>query len=275
MHASLELTPLARVFDGHDSFRSVAAFERTARAETALVCTVALVGVLSVLVSIVRMSSLEPLQAAASPVELGEQAETSWSAVGQRVTLPVVSSADDRAAELPTLQPEPRPEERSRWTERDYRAEYLAFGSAEELAQHVASLLVPEGDRTQQLAALQALVLRDVSVTPELGARAARELPLDSTSAGESVPRAFVAWLGREGRRRITARHVLDSIATDVRVDSQLRAAALREWIAAMPEDELWLAAARFRREADELVYASAQSSLERRWGRAGSAEPE
>jgi hypothetical protein len=275
MHAPLELPPIARLLANDEPFRSVAAFERTARAETALVCTVALVGLLSVLVSIVRMGSLEPLEAAASPVALREHAESSSVDAGRRSMLPLAASAEDRDAELPALQARPRPEDRGRWTEHDHRADYLAFASAEELAEHVASLLVPDGNRTQQLAALQALVLRELAAAPDLGARAARELPLDSTSVGESVPRAFVAWLGRQGARSITARKVLDSIAADARVDAQLRAAALRAWIAVLPEDELEHAAIRFGREADDTVYASALSSLEQRRGLASAAEPE
>ncbi len=275
MHAPLELPPIARLLANDEPFRSVAAFERKARAETALVCAVALAGLLSVLVSIVRMGSLEPAQVAASPLEHPAEAGASALEAGQRSILPASAVADDRDAEIPALQPRLKTEERARWSERDYREEFLAVPSEQELAERVATLLAPDGNRTQQLAALQVLVLREVTMAPDLGARAARELPLDSTSVGESVPRAFVAWLGREGARSITARNVLDSIAADARVDAQLRAAALRAWIAVLPEDELGLAAARLGREADDTVYASALSSLEQRRGLATTAEPE
>jgi hypothetical protein len=274
MNANAQLLSLRRTFELDGELRSVAAFERRARAEAALLCAVAVLGLVSVLVSLARMGALESMQAAATPAVEGAAesrmpTDNGW--MSTRSSVPMVEVCE----EIPALLPKPRAAERAARSERELRAEYLAVADAKELALRVAEALRPEVARAEQMAALQATVLRGLPEASELCVRAALQLPLESNEQGESVPRALVDWLARRARLEAGSRQTLEAIAAAPRIDSQVRAAALRAWIDALPDDELGSAAARFGREADDVVYASAVSALEKRSGRAADGEPE
>jgi len=264
MNALLELSDLACRLAHQDPPRTVVAFERRARAETLVVCSVALLGLLSVLVSLARVGGLEASEAAAAPGSLAATREAEVTLDAVREQAPAASAGAEECEELPALSGA-RIARRDEWTEREFRAEYLALASAEELAARVSAALDLQACRAEMLAGLQVLVMRESPAAAALAVRAAHELELRSDALGESVPRAFVAWLERMGPRSATARGVLESMAGDGSIETQLRAAALRAWIAALPEDELGIAASRFGREADDTVYASALSSLELR----------
>lgn len=269
MNAFLELTDLARRLAQEDPPRTVVAFERRARAETLVVCSVALVGLLSAVVSIARMGRLESVEPAAFPATLANPSAEFRALEVPRTSAPAPDSVAEFCEGIPALPSRSRPGSRDSWSERDFRAEFLALTDEGELAARVGAALDSGASRSEVLAGLQALVLRDAALAPALVGRAARELGLQSDAHGESVPRGVVAWLEREAPRRETARAALEAIALDGAVATQVRAAALRAWIAALPDDELGLAVARFGREADETVYASALSSLELRQHRA------
>ncbi len=269
MNAFLELTDLARRLAQEDPPRTVVAFERRARAETLVVCSVALVGLLSAVVSIVRMGRIENVESAAFPAMLSQPSAEVRTLEIARMSAPAPDAVAESCEEVPALPSRSRPGSRDSWSEREFRAEFLALTGEGELAARVGAALDSGASRSEVLAGLQALVLRDAALAPALVGRAARELGLQSDAHGESVPRGVVAWLEREAPRRETARAALEAIALDGAVDTQVRAAALRAWIAALPDDELGLAVARFGREADETVYASALSSLELRRHRA------
>jgi hypothetical protein len=274
MNASAQMLSLRRSFEFDGEPRSVAAFERRARAEALLLCAVAVLGFASVLVSVARMGALESMQAAATPAVEGAaegrmSTDNGW--MSTRSSVPMVETCE----EIPTLLPKPRAAERAARGERELRAEYLAVADAKELALRVAEVLRPEVARAEQMAALQAAVMRGLPEASELCAQAALQLPLESNAQGESVPRALVDWLARRARVEAGSRQALETIAAAPRVDSQVRAAALRAWIDALPENELGTAATRFGREADDVVYASALSALEKRSGRAAAGEPE
>ena len=272
MHAHFSIPVLAPLLALDHPQPSVAAFERRARAETLVVCAVAVLGALSVLLSLLRMSALEATEAVARPSALAERSAELALPTVAREEAPAPAFIAEQCEELPSALPAARPAERARWTEREHRAEFLAVADGQELALRVSQALGSmAATRAEQLAGLQALVIRDVASAPAIGARAARELALASDAQGESVPRAFVEWLAREGQECAMARAVLEGIASEPRAETQLRAAALRAWIAALPAEELAIAAARFGREVDETVYASARSSLERRRESAGA----
>lgn len=274
MNASAPMLSLRRTFELDGELRSVAAFERRARAEALVLCAVAVLGLVSVLVSVAQMGALETVQAAATPA-LASTAEvpppTDNGLMSARSSVPMVEVCE----EIPALPPKPSAAERAARSERELRAEYLAVADAKELALRAAATLRPEVARAEQMAALQAAVMRGVPEASELCVQASLQLPLESDAQGECVPRALIDWLAHRARLEPGSRQALEAIAATPRVESQVRAAALRAWIDALPEAELGNAAARFGREADDVVYASALSALEKRSGRATDGEPE
>lgn len=266
---------LGRVFTLSEP-RSVAAFERRARAETALLGIAAALALLSVVVSLRNMEFLPGVGAAElegpampaeeRPQEVASAAVPSTDPQTQSTRAALAPSAPTEALlDEPVRAARRAPAERAAWRESDFHAEFSALTGTEELSQRAAGTLVGAGPRAEQMAALQVSFERHGGAAADLFVQAALVLPDDSDRRGESVPRAAIHWLGERAPCQPAARSVLEAVALAREVSPELRAASVRALVSALPEEELPRVAAHFARERDEIVHASAQAALDSR----------
>ncbi|MCC7011237.1 MAG: hypothetical protein IT454_01635 [Planctomycetes bacterium] len=256
--------------------RSLAAFERRARAETTLLMVVAALAALSVVVTVRRMEVLP--QAEPATIQGTTARDLTEAASLERAVVPSRSrqSEFEAAQEALALGGRPRPRAPTARSERDFYAEFLAAGSAEELAVLVDAALSEPRSRAEAMAALRAAY--DVR-HPNAAAyfvRAAAEFDACGDEHGESLPRASVQWLSERAARDGAARANLEAIAVAANVPAEVRSASARALIATVPEPELRRIEALFAHERDDHVFEGALAALDtrRRGERAGDAAP-
>lgn len=248
--------------------RSLAAFERRARAETTLLVVVAAFAALSVVVTVRRMEVLPRSEPATA---IGPAART--SSVQENLVRAVEPSHRESAPTEASVALELEPhrdaanmdaalEARS---ERELYAEFLALESAEELASRAEQTLAAPKSRAESMALLRAVHDTQHPRSAEWFVRAASELDCASNEHGESVPRAAVHWLSQRAGRDESARRTLEAIAISQVVPLDVRSAGARAWIASVPETELRRIEVLFANERDETLFEGVSTALDSR----------
>ncbi|MCY3001583.1 MAG: hypothetical protein NTV21_07250 [Planctomycetota bacterium] len=267
MERTLSFNEIRRALAGFDEPRSVAAFERRARAEMAVLCGIAGIALLSVLLSLRSMRDLpegsEIAFAAAPAVELtlvGERREAPQEAFANLASAPVSAEREVASeSEVEALEPAPlaRPakvQAADARGEASWFAEYSAVASAEELALALNAAFGSAGTDAQRLAALRVSYERELPGTSALFERAA--------GFGEPVGHAAVAWLERRASREARARELLESLTLSSTLRDETRAASARALIASVDDGEAARIVARLGRDRSDLVYENARAAL-------------
>lgn len=267
MDRSLSFNEFRRALTGFDEPRSVAAFERRARAEMAVLCGIAGVALLSVLVSLRSMRELSEgseTALAAAPRAQAELAAERHEVPAEALVVVQDAQADlarGVAAEtaLEATQPEPLarpngPQAADARGEESWIAEFSAVSGAEELALRLAAAF--EGDTTvaQRMAALRISYERQLSGTPALFERAA--------AVGEPLGTSAIDWLERRAPREAHARELLESLTLSPTLRDETRAASARALIASVDDREAARIVARLGRDRSDLVYENARAAL-------------
>jgi len=267
MERTLHFIELRRALSGRDEPRSVAAFERRARAEMAVLCGIAGVALLSVLLSLRSMRDVpegtETAFAAAPAVELalvGSRREAPQGALAELASAPAGAQRDvasESAAEA--LEPEPlarsaKVQPADARGEASWYAEYSALTGAENVALALGAAFGSAGTDAQRLAALRVSYERELPGTSALFERAA--------GFGEPVGPAAVAWLERRASREARARELLETLTLSPTLRDETRAASARALIASVDDSEAARIVARLGRDRSDLVYENARAAL-------------
>lgn len=264
MDRSLSFNEFRRAFSGFDEPRSVAAFERRARAEMAVLCGIAGVALLSVLVSLRSMhtaaegseSALAAVPSAEPELAL-ERREAAVEALENALadaTRDVASESDQEASEPEPLERHPASKPSDARNEASWYAEFSAVAGAEDLALGVAAAFERDATQAQRMAALRISYERQLPGTAALFERASQ--------GGEPLSNAAVNWLERRAPREIRARELLESLTLSPTLRDETRAASARALIASVDDGEAARIVARLGRDRSDLVYENARAAL-------------
>jgi hypothetical protein len=267
MERTLSFNEIRRALSGFEEPRSVAAFERRARAEMAVLCGIAGVALLSVLLSLRSMQELpegsETAFAAVPTAQAEFAAERREAPTELQANLVVAGPAAARAiaaeSDLEAGEPEPlaRPvklEAADARGEASWFAEFSAVQGAEELALRAAAAFEADGTQPQRMAALRISYERQLPAAPALFERAA--------SLGEPLDVAATRWLERRAPREALARELLESLALSPTLRDETRAASARALIASVDDREAARIVARLGRDRSDLVYENARAAF-------------
>lgn len=267
MERTLSFTEIRRALAGLDEPRSLASFERRARAEMAVLCGIAGVALLSVLFSLRSMRDLpegsETAFAAAPAVEVAlasERREAPGQALANLASAPVGEPREvARESDVEALEPEPlarsaQAQAADARGEASWFAEYSALAGAEDLARAFDGAFGSTGTDAQRLAALRVSYERELPGTSALFERAA--------GLGEPVGPAAVSWLERRASRELRARELLESLTLSPTLRDETRAASARALIASVDDSEAARIVARLGRDRSDLVYEHARAAL-------------
>jgi hypothetical protein len=267
MDRSLSFHEFRRALSGFDEPRSLAAFERRARAEMAVLCGIAGVALVSVLLSLnsMRAVSQGPETAlAAAPqeqVELASERHEVPAEVFASLQAPQADVARDVAAEteLEASEPEPLarpngPQAADARGEASWFAEFSALSGAEELALRLAAAFEDGTTHAQHMAALRISYERDLPGNAALFERAA--------ALGEPLGTSAVDWLERRAPREARARELLEALTLSPTLRDETRAASARALIASVDDGEAARIVARLGRDRSDLVYENARAAL-------------
>lgn len=265
------------------TFRAPAEFSFAAREQRARRELFALGGVVVAVLATVALSlrgfdggsGAGPLNAgpaSAAPVSSGESSgvESAAAPYASAARSELAPGADRPAVAAPDIEPlassSPRSSRpRDEWKESDFYAEFRALESEAEFDAAVESALDGTRAAAESFAALRASYDVRGEASAEHFVLAAAELGKPSAPGHATLPRTSVHWLAQRAPRESAARAVLEILAFEPHVETDVRAAGAFALMMATPRDELERIERRFDRERDEQVLASVSSALQAR----------
>jgi hypothetical protein len=260
------------------TFRAAAEFSFAAREQRARRELFALGGVVAAVLATVALS-LRGFDggSGAGPENLGpvssadasslEPAPTRYASAARSELArgPELLADDAPAIEPPASTSTRSSRPRDKWKESDFYAEFCALEGRAEFDAAVESALDGTRAPAESLAALRAAYDVRGEASAKHFVRAAAELGEPSTPGHATLPRASVHWLAQRASRESAARAVLETLAFEAHVETDVRAAGAFALMMAAPQDELERIERRFERERDEQVLASVSSALQAR----------